>query len=180
MTVPEKVKLNVKVHEALMVVREEVLVNAKEMSGENKYQGFKYYTLQDFMPALIKSLRKNGLSYVENFSPTEASLTVIDKQSGSYVTTTCPIDYSHLKGASPMQSIGASMTYARRYMWVSLLGLVEFDAEDGGDIELNELDQNKSAVEPQAKTQKPNNDIMQKLQAIQKQNLEKRGNADDS
>ena len=177
MSIPEKVKLNVKVHESLMVVREEVLINAKEMSGENKYQGFKYYTLQDFMPALIKSLRKNGLSYVENFSPTEASLTVIDKQSGSYVTTTCPIDYSHLKGASPMQSIGASMTYARRYMWVSLLGLVEFDAEDGGDIELNELDQDKSAIEDKANA--PEN-IADKLKRIQAKNLAKREPSNDS
>ena len=177
MSIPEKVKLNVKVHEALMVVREEVLVNAKEMSGENKYQGFKYYTLQDFMPALIKSLRKNGLSYVENFSPTEASLTVIDKQSGSYVTTTCPIDYSHLKGASPMQSIGASMTYARRYMWVSLLGLVEFDAEDGGDIELNELDQDKSAIEDKANAPET---VEEKIKRITAENLAKRESSNDS
>ncbi|BCV04296.1 MAG: hypothetical protein CM15mV83_230 [uncultured marine virus] len=177
MSIPEKVKLNVKVHESLMVVREEVLINAKEMSGENKYQGFKYYTLQDFMPALIKSLRKNGLSYVENFSPTEASLTVIDKQSGSYVTTTCPIDYSHLKGASPMQSIGASMTYARRYMWVSLLGLVEFDAEDGGDIELNELDQDKSAIEDKANAPET---VEEKIKRITAENLAKRESSNDS
>ena len=177
MSIPEKVKLNVKVHESLMVVREEVLINAKEMSGENKYQGFKYYTLQDFMPALIKSLRKNGLSYVENFSPTEASLTVIDKQSGSYVTTTCPIDYSHLKGASPMQSIGASMTYARRYMWVSLLGLVEFDAEDGGDIELNELDQDKSAIEEKANAPET---VEEKIKRITAENLAKRESSNDS
>tara|TARA_Y100000114_G_scaffold156961_1_gene186275 strand:- start:1486 stop:2049 length:564 start_codon:yes stop_codon:yes gene_type:complete len=187
MTVPEKVKINVRVHEPLMAVREEVLINSKEMSGENKYQGFKYYQLVDFMPALIQSLRKNGLSYVENFSPTEASLTVIDKQSGSYVTTTCPIDYSHLKGSSPMQSIGASMTYARRYLWVSLLGLVEYDPKNGGDVDLDQLDQSKSAVDPQAKTpqyvqkhgQTPNN-VMEKLQAIRTQNLEKRGNNNDS
>ena len=177
MSIPEKVKLNVRVHESLMVVREEVLVNAKEMSGKNKHQGFRYYTLQDFMPALIKSLRKNGLSYVENFSPTEASLTVIDKQSGSYVTTTCPIDYSQLRGASPMQSIGASMTYARRYMWVSLLGLVEFDAEDGGDIDLDQLDQNESAVEDKANAPET---VEEKIKRITAENLAKRESSNDS
>lgn len=69
MSILEKVKLNVRVHESLMVVREEVLVNAKEMSGENKYQGFKYYTLQDFMPALIKSLRKTGYPMLKTLAP---------------------------------------------------------------------------------------------------------------
>lgn len=177
MSIPEKVKLNVRVHEALMVVREEVLINSNEMSGENKYQGFKYYQLVDFMPALIQSLKKNGLSYVENFSPTEASLTVIDKQSGSYVTTTCPIDYSHLKGSSPMQSIGASMTYARRYLWVSLLGLVEYDPKNGGDVDLDQLDQNESAVEDKANA--PEN-IADKLKRIQKENLAKRESSNDS
>ena len=76
-----------------------------------------------------------------------------------------------------MQSIGASMTYARRYLWVSLLGLVEYDPKNGGDVDLDQLDQNESAVEDKANA--PEN-IADKLKRIQKENLAKRESSNDS
>ncbi len=103
------------------------------------------------------------LSYHESFGPQEASLTIIDTQSGSSVTTTIPIDYTQLKGGSPMQSIGASVTYARRYLWVSILGITDNDLLDSMDLK-------ESTVEDKPKEVKAPPSIDEKLALIKKQN----------
>ena len=168
-----KLNISCKVHESLAKLRYQVLQAMPKPTGSNPFQKFDYFQLSDFLPIVIQKAQDLHLSYVESFGQQEATLTVIDIQSGSTVTVTIPIDYTQLKGGSPMQSIGASVTYARRYLWVSMIGLTDNDL-------LDKMDLKESTVEKKPKTSKPSNDVMAKLQAIQKQNAEKRSDADDS
>lgn len=132
-------------------------------TGKNPFQKFDYFQLSDFLPIVIQKANELHLSYHESFGPQEASLTIIDTQSGSSVTTTIPIDYTQLKGGSPMQSIGASVTYARRYLWVSILGITDNDLLDSMDLK-------ESIVEDKPKETKTPANVMEKIQALKEQN----------
>lgn len=131
-------------------------------TGKNPFQKFDYFQLSDFLPIVIQKANELHLSYHESFGPQEASLTIIDTQSGSSVTTTIPIDYTQLKGGSPMQSIGASVTYARRYLWVSILGITDNDLLDSMDL-------TEKTVEDKPKETKAPANVMEKIQALKEQ-----------
>lgn len=169
-----KVAINVKVHEILAKIRKKLVELNPKQTGANAFQKFNYYQLSDFLPFVIKLAHDYHLSYQETFGKEEATLTLIDIQSGSSVTFSIPIDYSLIKGGSPMQSIGAAVTYARRYLWVSALGLTDHDLLDQMDLT------EPTTIPKKEKQPTADNAIMKKLESIQKQNLEKRGNANDS
>jgi hypothetical protein len=49
---------------------------------------------------------------------------------GGNITITSPLSEANLKGCHPVQNVGACETYARRYLWVAALEIVEHDALD--------------------------------------------------
>jgi len=147
--------INLKVHQILANIRQKLVELNPKQTGSNKFQNFEYYQLADFLPFVIKLANAHNLSYQETFGKEEASLTLIDTNSGSSVTFSIPIDYSVLKGGSPMQSIGASVTYARRYLWVSALGLTDHDLLDQMNLDQPITQQTKNTTK----------DIISKAQA---------------
>ena len=59
-----------------------------------------------------------------------ASLTIVDTEDNSNIVITSPMVEANLKGAHPIQNLGAVETYTRRYLWVSAMEIVEHDALD--------------------------------------------------
>ena len=151
--------INLKVHQILANIRQKLVDLNPKQTGSNKFQNFDYYQLSDFLPFVIKLAYEHNLSYQETFGKEEASLKLIDAHSGSTVTFSIPIDYSMLKGGSPMQSIGASVTYARRYLWVSALGLTDHDLLDQMNLDQPITQQTKDTTK----------NIIDKAQARKKQ-----------
>jgi len=99
-------------------------------SGHNKFAGYKYFELGDFLPAVQSIFNKVGLVDAISFTEDLATMVVYDVEDGSSVTFTSPMGSANLKGCHEVQNIGAVETYQRRYLYVTALSIVEHDALD--------------------------------------------------
>jgi hypothetical protein len=100
-------------------------------SGKNKFAGYEYFELGDFLPAIQTICQKVGLCGVVSFNTEMAYLTIYDAEDASqFVTFTSPMSTAQLKGCHDVQNLGAVQTYLRRYLWTNAFEIVEHDALD--------------------------------------------------
>jgi hypothetical protein len=99
-------------------------------SGKNKFAGYEYFELADFLPAIQSICHEVGLCGVVRFSDKDASLTIYDTESEGLVVFTSPMSTAQLKGCHEVQNLGAVQTYLRRYLWTTAFEIVEHDALD--------------------------------------------------
>jgi len=101
-----------------------------QKSGNNKFAGYKYFELGDFLPTINKIFYEIGLCGIVSFSSDLATLTITDTEDGSQVSITSPMGSASLKGCHEVQNIGAVETYQRRYLWSAALEIIENDVLD--------------------------------------------------
>lgn len=101
-----------------------------EKTGHNKFAGYNYFELGDFLVPTQKIFSEVGLCGVVSFSADLATLTITDTDDASQIVLTSPMGSANLKGCHEVQNIGAVETYQRRYLWVSAMEIVEHDALD--------------------------------------------------
>jgi hypothetical protein len=118
------------VHKKLMEARLLLQHAPLKKSGHNKFAGYSYFELGDFLPSINSIFYKVGLCGVVSFGKELASLTITDTEDGSEIVLTSPMAEANLKGCHPIQNLGAVETYTRRYLWVSAMEIVEHDALD--------------------------------------------------
>jgi hypothetical protein len=119
-----------KVYKKLVAVRSELQAMSLTKSGHNKFAGYKYFELGDFLPSIQMLFNKHGLCDVISFTEDLATMVIYDTDDGSSVTFTSPMGSAQLKGCHEVQNIGAVETYQRRYLYVTALAIVEHDALD--------------------------------------------------
>jgi len=118
------------VHKKLMAVRCDLLRTKLEKTGHNKFAGYKYFELGDFLPQAMDLFFKHGLCGVISYTTEYATLTITDTEDGTMIYITSPMASAALKGAHDIQNLGACETYQRRYLWVTALELTENDPID--------------------------------------------------
>lgn len=99
-------------------------------SGKNKFAGYEYFELGDFLPAIQSICHEVGLCGVVSFSDNNASLTIHDTESDGVVVFNSPMSTAQLKGCHEVQNLGAVQTYLRRYLWTTAFEIVEHDSLD--------------------------------------------------
>lgn len=118
------------VHKKLMEARIALQAAPLKKSGHNKFAGYQYFELGDFLPTINQIFSKVGLCGVVSFDKELATLTITDTDDNSEIKLTSPMADANLKGCHPIQNLGAVETYTRRYLWVSAMEIVEHDALD--------------------------------------------------
>lgn len=118
------------VHKKLMQARIKLQNTSLKKSGHNKFAGYSYFELGDFLPTINNIFSDIGLCGVISFDVDKATLTITDTDDGTQVQITSPMAEANLKGCHPIQNLGAVETYTRRYLWVTALEIVEHDALD--------------------------------------------------
>jgi hypothetical protein len=118
------------VHKKLMDARILLQQAPLKKSGHNKFAGYQYFELGDFLPTINSIFFKVGLCGVVSFDKELATLTITDTDDNSEIKLTSPMADANLKGCHPIQNLGAVETYTRRYLWVSAMEIVEHDALD--------------------------------------------------
>ena len=118
------------VHKKLMEARIALQAAPLKKSGHNKFAGYSYFELGDFIPTITEIFYNIGLCGVVSFGKELASLTITDTEDGSEIVLTSPMAEANLKGCHPIQNLGAVETYTRRYLYVSALEICEHDALD--------------------------------------------------
>ena len=118
------------VHKKIMQARVSLQQSKLTKSGNNKFAGYKYFELGDFLPAAQQIFAELGLCGIVSFGAEEATLTITDTEDNSQIVITSPMSTAALKGCHAVQNLGAVQTYIRRYLWVAALEIVEHDAID--------------------------------------------------
>jgi hypothetical protein len=106
-------------------------------SGLNKFAGFKYYELGDFLVPATQLLQEANLCPMISFNNDLATMTLINGDNPEeQITFTSPMRDLELKGTNAVQNLGGVQTYLTRYLYIQLLNIVEadvFDATSGKD-----------------------------------------------
>jgi hypothetical protein len=151
-----------KIHAKLQDARLKLQSKELKKTGHNKFPGYYYFELQDFLPDVQKIFAEVGLCGVVSYNSELATLTISEFEGDGQILITSPMASANLKACHDVQNLGAVETYERRYLWVTAMEIVEHDAIDSsekqeGKQQINEIEEiikNYKARISQAKTQK--------------------------
>ena len=158
------------VHKKLMAARVKLLSTEMKKSGQNKFAGYSYFELGDFIPHVQTIFNDLGLCGVVSFTHSHAELTITDVEDGTIIVVSTPMAEANLKGAHPIQNLGAVLSYQRRYLWMAAMELVEGDAVDSAPpVEAPKAEPKPSPVQPLKPPVKP---VKGKVDPIPPQHVE--------
>jgi hypothetical protein len=123
-------KANMGVYKKLSQARTMLRSTELKKSGHNKFAGYNYFELGDFLHPTLEIFDQLGLMGIVSFTKEEATLCIVDMDGGGEIVITSPFGSAALKGCHEVQNIGAVETYQRRYLWVTAMEIVEHDALD--------------------------------------------------
>ena len=120
------------VYQKLLEARALFLEKGIGKSGKNMSLQFKYFELDDIVPVATAIFQKVGLIALVTFSPDIACLEIVNTEDGNdRISFTAPLVVSEgNKAVTPVQAMGATITYYRRYLYMMALDICEPDAID--------------------------------------------------
>ena len=113
-----------------MAARVKLQSTEMKKSGLNKFAGYSYFELGDFIPHIQTIFNEIGLCGVVSFNTEYATLCITDVDDGTVIVIQSPMAEANLKGAHPIQNLGAVESYQRRYLWMTAMEIVEHDIID--------------------------------------------------
>lgn len=135
------------VYEKLQSARHQLVKSGIKKTGHNAHGGWKYYELGDFIPTVHEIFDKVGLCGVVRFDDI-ATLTIYDTGGDGHIVFSTPIVYAESAKGQPIQLLGSTHTYIRRYLWLLAMEIVEADAVDS---EAQEVKKEPIKIAPKAK-----------------------------
>lgn len=127
-------KMNI--YQKLAIARAELGNRPLKKSGVNKYAGYSYFELNDFIGEINKIFKELNLISVFNIKVNElgvetAFLDIVNADNPTEtITFEAGTAEAGMKGATPIQMLGAKHTYMRRYLWLEAMEIAENDAQD--------------------------------------------------
>jgi hypothetical protein len=119
------------IYEKLLKCRIELQDKNLKKSGVNKFAGYDYYELSDFLPAANQLFANTKLCPLITFNADVATMVLVNAEKPEETLTfTSPMAAADLKGCHPIQNLGAVETYSRRYLYITALEITEHDALD--------------------------------------------------
>lgn len=135
------------VYQKLNKARKDLKETKLKKSGRNDYAKFDYYQLQDFIPKITDIFNELGLMSQFTISTsqkvgndgviaddTHADLAIINcDQPTEVVLFTTPVAEAKIGSSekqNPIQQLGATHTYLRRYLWMNAMEITEPDQVD--------------------------------------------------
>lgn len=115
-------------HSSILKIRVELQQKKLKQSGHNKFQGFKYFELSDFLPSLNELLLKHEVFEQITFDNEKVSLTL--SKGSSSVKYELPYVLSEFKGMNNIQKLGATNTYTKRYLYLNAFGITDGEVVD--------------------------------------------------
>ena len=128
---------NKSLYAKLQQIKLELSQTKLKKSGYNKFSGFDYFELADFLPTLIALCNKYGVYTYTTFDTDYAILTAVNaddpEQKISVSSPMKELNVISKEGNTKMnelQALGAVETYQRRYLYMSMFDIVENDGLD--------------------------------------------------
>ena len=142
------------VFKKLQLARHKLNQTKLTKSGKNAFAKFNYFELSDFMPSVTEIFNDVGLCGVVSFTNDTAYLTIYDVEGDekSFITFTSPLVMASMDRIQPIQSLGGTHTYYRRYLYLMALDLTENDLIDS--VEPQEPKKVEPKIEPKIEPKK--------------------------
>jgi len=126
-------------NESIIKIRVELQNSTIKKSGKNKFQGFTYYELKDFLPKLNELMLAHGVNDIISISEGHATLTLVkgeDRETYAIPFTVyeTPVGNSNKKTMQDIQYLGALNTYYKRYLYLNAFGITDGEVIDSMDM----------------------------------------------
>jgi hypothetical protein len=129
---------NTNVFQKLLKARMSFLEKGIKKSGKNMNLAFTYFELEDIVPTATQIFQEIGLIALTNFSQDLATIQIVNTDNPEDSVTFCSpfkqiepiVSNTGKKATNEMQSLGASITYMRRYLYMIALDICEPDTID--------------------------------------------------
>ena len=121
------------IYQKIAGIQKNLLHKELPKSGYNKFGKFKYYELEDILPAIFSECYEQELFIEFSFTNELAQLKIRNwNEPGESVITSVPMPgiVALNKGMNVMQSEGSYITYLKRYLLVNMFLIVEKDVVD--------------------------------------------------
>lgn len=162
----------------LLAVRNEFYAAGAKKTGRNLHAEFMYFELSDIVPVAAPIFAKYNLLLMPTFENGNAEAVVINTEKpDERINFSIPLQFIAEPGKFRMnevQSVGAAVTYYRRYLYMIVLDLVEADSFDG---ESNTTEAEDAPAPAPAPKKKPA--TTEQRQEIKKTLTNSDGEADD-
>jgi len=119
------------VYQKLNDARAKFHKKALKKTGYNKFAGYYYFELGDFVLPALEIFHEVGLTSIIRFGVDQAIMEVVNTEKPEdKILFSSPMSEANLKGCHPVQNLGAVQTYISRYLWTQVLLLIEHDMLD--------------------------------------------------
>ena len=164
----EEVKRNL--NESIIKIRVDLQNSKLKKSGKNKFAGFDYFELADFLPKLNELMLQEGINdrfyikddyatlelqkgeeintYTMPFVMFETPLTFKKDKSGNFIKNKDG-DYMQVPSMQDIQYLGALNTYYKRYLYLNAFGITDgeiIDSMDNSNLEKSPIDELKEKI----------------------------------
>lgn len=140
----------------------DLMAEMKNATNSKKGYGYNYAPLNEILDVARPILAKHHFSINQFVGNHEGMVTVTTRlmhQSGEYIESTMVLPLAKVSGANDVQQMGASITYARRYMLTSILGIAGEEDTDGNPDGDKKPPKNQTKAQPKAQTNAENDKI---------------------
>lgn len=144
----------------ISVALNKTIAEVKDVAKTEEGFGYKYASLDNILKMIRPILAKNGLALIQSQEiDREAGFivvkTLLTHTSGEWIETSTEAPIAELKGMNAYQSIGAGITYLRRYNIANFFAISSEEDTDGTPKAASKKDYNqKQSTQQSAQTQK--------------------------
>ena len=145
----EETKRNL--NESIIKIRVDLQKSKIKKSGKNKFAGFDYYELSDFLPKLNELMLEEGINDIFTIKDGIAKLILLkcdERQEYEipFERFATPVNKNGQASMQDIQYLGALNTYYKRYLYLNAFGITDGEVIDGMNNE--ELETTKKIVKP--------------------------------
>ena len=102
---------------------------------DTKGFGYTYVDLPEIIRVITPYLQKHGLGFTQLIEGNQLKTIIFHFESGESIESSADIPEETMKGMNKFQTLGSAITYLRRYMLSSALGLVTDKDLDATSLE---------------------------------------------
>jgi hypothetical protein len=119
------------VYKRLQEARAKLKNTSLKKSGNNKFAGYMYFELGDFLPTVTEICNNVGIACIPTFTKDVATLTIYNADNkDDYIVINSPMAEIEIKGCNAIQNLGSVETYERRYLYMNAFEVVENDLSE--------------------------------------------------
>lgn len=143
----EEVKVK-NLNESIISIRVKLQNSKLKKSGKNKFAGFDYFELKDFLPKLNELMLEEGVNDLFTIDEEQVTLTLIKGEERQtykmpFTIFETPVnirtdkngEVREVKSMQDIQYLGALNTYYKRYLYLNAFGITDGEVIDNMDNE---------------------------------------------